>query len=454
MYPELRQVFWYSGVYLQPQHFQALDLHHSYMLSRNRQLSQPWNFGVINLEIDIEKLCGSTIEIESLQVILPSGDYLEYPGNCVIPPINFNSSLHKNKTHLTFWLALRRFDPSYSNVGDKPNNRWKNMSDEEMMKDVYSNGPECSISQIVYNAQIICEDEKNTMIDCEFLPLLRVSIINNSISLDKFFCPPLLEPRGSQSFIKLLESIYIDLKNRGTQLEEYNDAKRFDKLRNEYFNRLIAICSLKRNMALFSHYYSSHNIHPWVIYGVLLQLIGELSVLSNVDFDNSLIGGEAQYPLLYDHYNIHECFSKVQITLKKILNGICLDINTYAKLKRGEHGIFYAEAENIDWDKFNIIFLSIYSEQSPFDAPPDSSTLKLSSSNEIKKLIKHALPGISMSNVDSIPVGIPHKDKSFYFKVNKESLMINRSIDKSEIAFYWSESPDDLQVQLICMEEK
>ncbi|MBE0719186.1 type VI secretion system baseplate subunit TssK, partial [Escherichia coli] len=78
MYNEQKQIYWYSGLYLQPQHFQSIDLHHSYMLAQHIARAQPWNFGCYECEIDHGALNESILKINKLKAILPSGYYLEY----------------------------------------------------------------------------------------------------------------------------------------------------------------------------------------------------------------------------------------------------------------------------------------------------------------------------------------------------------------------------------------
>jgi predicted component of type VI protein secretion system len=59
MYSEQQQIYWHSGLYLQPQHFQSLDLHHEWQLAQRIQLAQPYNHGLIEVEINkAGRLCG------------------------------------------------------------------------------------------------------------------------------------------------------------------------------------------------------------------------------------------------------------------------------------------------------------------------------------------------------------------------------------------------------------
>ncbi len=52
MQEEEQLIYWYSGLYLQPQHFQSIDLHHSLSHACQKQgLSQPYYQGYYECHI-------------------------------------------------------------------------------------------------------------------------------------------------------------------------------------------------------------------------------------------------------------------------------------------------------------------------------------------------------------------------------------------------------------------
>lgn len=120
MYPEQQQIYWYSGLYLQPQHFQSMDLHHSYMLAQQRQLAQPWNVGVIKCDINQQTLIDFSLNIDKLRVLLPSGDYLEYPGNCYIEPRQFRDAGSSVKNHSQYGLRSAVLIPVIATLATEP----------------------------------------------------------------------------------------------------------------------------------------------------------------------------------------------------------------------------------------------------------------------------------------------------------------------------------------------
>ncbi|MGN7915241.1 type VI secretion system baseplate subunit TssK [Enterobacter sp. 22466] len=449
MYPQLQQIYWYSGVYLQPQHLQSVDLHHNYMLSRQRQLAQPWNVGMIQCDFNPETLVDFTLKIERLQAILPSGDYLEYPGNCALSPRHFRDAWKQIEKPFTLWLALRRFDPGHANVGDSPNSRWLKPHEEGVMKDVYFNGPECSVSRILYNVQILSDEEKAAVVDCEFLPLIRLRYENDRVVSDSHFCPPLITLNGYPTLKTLLDGLYAELANRAHQFAEY---KRPDQLRDASrgdVTQLLAMRSLNRTLPLLQHYCRTPTMHPWPIYGLLTQLIGELSSFSErCSFNGEW---EAEEPLLpYDHFSLCASFSSARKFIIALLNNLTLENNTWITLNPDEQRVFRGDLQSMPWNNTGSVLLMLRSEKLAVERI-DSSSFKIAPDATVLTLIQHALPGVTATLLNPTPRGVPHRQDAFYFRLNQQDSLWKQVEKQKNMAFYWDDAPADLQVQAIFM---
>lgn len=453
MYPELQQIYWYSGVYLQPQHLQSVDLHHSYMLSRQRQLAQPWNVGIIECDFNQDTLVDFSLNITRLQAILPSGDYLEYPGNCMLPSRQLRGVWKQLEKPCTLWLALRRFDPGHANVGDSPNSRWLNLHEEGVMKDVYFTGPECSVSRILYNVQILTDEEKESVVDCEFLPLLRLCYENDRVRVDAEFCPPVVTLTGSSALKGLLDGIYAELANRAHQFAEYKRPEQTKSSSRIDTIPLLAMRSLNRALPLFHHYYRAPGIHPWPIYGLLAQLIGELSSFSEQCSFDGIWTGEERALLPYDHFNLYACFTSVRRVLTALLNTLMLEDNTWIVLTADEQHIFHGDLRALPWQQAEKIVLLLRSETLATVEHIEGTGFKISSASTIAALIQHALPGIAATLLSPTPRGVPNRKDTFYFLLDRQDALWKRVEQQQEIAFYWDDAPADLQVQIVAMGE-
>lgn len=450
MYPELQQIYWYSGVYLQPQHLQSVDLHHHYMLSRHRQLAQPWNVGLIESVFNPETLVDFTLKIEHLKALLPSGDYLEFPGNCSLQPRQFRQAWKQLEKPLTLWLALRRFDPGHVNVGDSPNSRWFKAPEEGVMKDVYFDGPECSVSRILYNVQILTDSEKEAVVDCEFIPLLRLRYDTDRVIPDASFCPPLVSLGSTPVLKNLLDGLYAELANRAYKLEEYKRPEQSNTAQRGDMTQLLVMRSLNRVLPLLHHYCRTPGMHPWPVYGLLAQLIGELSSFSDRCSFSGEWAGETMRLLPYDHYDLYACFASAKTLLLSLLNNLALEDNVWITFVPTSQRIFIGDLSSLGGQQGDSVLLRLRSEQQ-LPGTTESGGFKVAPGSAIGKLIQHALPGIAATALNPAPRGVPQSKNAVYYQLNQQDELWKKIDQEQSLAFYWDDAPDDLQVQAVFM---
>lgn len=458
MYSEQQQIYWHSGLYLQPQHFQSLDLHYAWLLARQRQLAQPFNTGVAEAVINIDALEDDILSIDRLRFILPGGDYLEYPGNCRIEKRSFHDSWKRRDLPLTFWLVLRRFDPLHPNVtlpekeSDRAGTRWISLGEAPVMKDIYDRSPDTAITRLIYNVQLLTDAEKESAVDCESLPLIRLRHDGERVVCDPAFSPPVIELRGSPALHKLIETLYFELAARAKKLSEFRRAGGAD----ERLTRLLAMRSLNRTLPLLKNFLAARQIHPWQIYNALLQLMGELS---SFDEDCSCLGewrdGTKPAPG-YDHYRLYESFSCLRQTLMALIKGLALEDNLYLRLSN-DGGIFYGRLERAALaQKGGQLLLLLRSAQIKAGEKKFASTdiFKLASQERIEALIQHALPGIPVTRCIDTPQGVPDRSDAAWYLIGRQSELWRQAEESGTLAFYFPDMPDDLDVQLVATERE
>lgn len=60
-------VYWYSGLYLQPQHFQSMDLHQSWQHAQHWRHGKPWQSGIVKAQVNPHALLDFTVEFHALK---------------------------------------------------------------------------------------------------------------------------------------------------------------------------------------------------------------------------------------------------------------------------------------------------------------------------------------------------------------------------------------------------
>ena len=77
------------------------------------------------------------------------------------------------------------------------------------------------------------------------------------------------------------------------------------------------------------------------------------------------------------------------------------------------------------------------------------SVAKLSSQMQIDSLISHALPGIPMEHLQTVPQELPRRGNVLYFAINTHDEQWSDVKKDHNIAFSWDGAPADLQVDLM-----
>ncbi|EHM44281.1 MULTISPECIES: type VI secretion system baseplate subunit TssK [Hafnia] len=461
IYAEQQKVYWYSGLYLQPQHFQSMDLHQEWILAQQRCLAHPYYAGVIDCRINQSVLSDYIIDIESLSVILPHGEHLMYPGNCRVEKRIFRDAWKQKEQTFTLWLALRQFDPAHCNVAiagddrEQTNTRWINAGDESVMKDVYDRGPDASIARIYYNARIVWDQERDNLVDAQCIPLLRLRYDDDGVSIDADFSPPALTLYAMPMLGKVIDDIYYELSHRAKKLEEYKRPERLTRVSggDDQMTQLLAMRSLNRALPMLKHYRDARRVHPWEVYGLLCQLVGELSSFNDACsfLGEWHQGGDALLP--YDHQNLIACFGSAKKAIVALLNGLVLEENTYVTLEHEHHGVYHCALDQpLGQTPVGSILLLLRSALfTKHRASEPTESLKLASRQSLEALIQHALPGIPLKLCQPVPRGVPNRSDSCYWELTRDSDLWKNALQEQSIAFYWPEAPADLQVQIVFM---
>ncbi|MCW6030447.1 type VI secretion system baseplate subunit TssK [Pantoea sp. JK] len=459
MLPEQQAIYWYSGLYLQPQHFQAAELYQGWQHSRHFTLANAWNEGVIDYRLNDDALIDFTAEIKQLRIILPDGTYLEYPGNCQIEKRNFRQAWKYRDRPFALWLALRKFEPQRQNVSmatdDQPAaTRWVNCRDEHMMKDVYHQGPETSVPHITYNLRLMWDEEQQEAVDYQCFPLARFHFDGQSVMHDGDFIPASVTLDGASALRKRIDHLYYELSNRARSLEEFKRTERLvgSEERSESLVQLLVMRSLNRVLPLLALYRQAPRIHPSQVYAQLAQLIGELSSFNDdCNFSGEWSHGDDALRS-YDHQDLAGCFDSVRRVLMALLDSLALEENAYIPLQRDEQEVYCSPLDRQQIEQAEALYLLVRSPQwgANSDISAAVQAMKLASRSTLEALIQHALPGVKLTLCHQPPRGMPKRADSRYLLIECQSELWHRIVVERQLGFFWSQAPTDLQVQLVC----
>ncbi len=453
-----RPLLWHQGLFLQPQHFQLADLYHDSTLIPLQRYLMPCLWGVAKMEISKASLGTGSFLLDSGEFVFPDMTYVVVPDNAVVETRKFEDGWVDGGKPLTVYLGLRKFNYAGENVttlNDRggaagATTRFVSPAAAEEVKDLHENGPAAQVRRLKYTLKILWETEKDYFGDYETIPIAQLERQGEEVVLSSSFIPPSLTVNSTVALEKILREIRDQLSSRGYQLEGYKRDRGVHTA--EFGSRdmvyLLALRSLNRYIPQLFHLTES-NVHPWPVYGLLRQLVGELSSFSERISVMGDAGDGSGELLKYNHTNLRQCFSQAMSVITELLDEITAGPE-YVFALHSDGTYYSSELPPAVFEGRNRFYLVVQTAADPKQTLGTIATgAKLSSRENLPILIVRALPGVGMENLDRPPQELPRRPDALYFQVDSHSDQWLNIVKGNNIALFWDSAPQDLKVELM-----
>jgi len=454
-----RPFFWHQGLFLQPQHFQMQD---RYIQSQTMPLQtylQPYFWGVGDLQIQDAALGNLSLQILEGQFQFPDGSFVSLPDNGIIDPRSFSEDWIEGGKPLGILLGLRKWNPagenvtvlsSLENVSDVAT-RFVTTTEPEEVQDLYQSGTSAQVKRLHYVLKIFWDSEEDELGDYELIPLASLLRQGDTIVRSERFFPPCLSIDAVRPLMTLVTEIRDQLTSRAHLLEAY---KRERGVHTAEFGAqdtifLLALRSLNRYVPLLYHITEARNVHPWEVYGILRQIIGELSSFSEtVNVLGEQEDGSSQVPP-YNHRKLHTCFLSAQKVLLRLLDEITAGPEYILELVYD--GTYYSgELSAAMFDAHNRFYLVLETEQEPSQILQSFTNLaKIGSRESLPLLIARALPGVKVKYLETAPQELPRRPGSLYFQIDHHGELWQQVQKSNQLAVFWDEAPSGIKAELM-----
>lgn len=455
-----RPLFWHQGLFLQPQHFQYADAHHEWAATALDRAIHPNHWGVVELGLNEERLNSGVIEIERGTFLLRDGTHVSIPDNAVVATRDFRADWEADQNAFPVHLGIRRLSGAETNVTVVPDReaatgvqtRFASLADTDPMPDVHQGREEAvQVKTMFYVMRLFWEHELDDAEDYDTLPLLRLVRDGDAIQLDPVFAPPALTMSAVPALLRILREIREQVVGRAHQLEEYKGpSSGTSEFSPKIMRYRFALQVLGRYAPLISHYSESPQVHPWEVYGVLRQLVGELSAFStDMDILGTPVGDNEGMPP-YDHQRAGILFRDARLMVERLLNAITVGPEYIVDLEPTAAGRFEREIPRHFLDRRAALYLALRTE-SMSDSLLDSfsSFAKIAAAHEVDMLVRRALPGLTATYLKVRPESLPQRPNTHYFRLNQNDALWEGVENTRTIAALWDAAPDDLKIELI-----
>jgi type VI secretion system protein ImpJ len=454
-----QSIYWHQGLFLQPQHFQQLEMHQRFGREPFVRMINPFAWGVEQLEISESALGNRMVELRGMRLILPDQTYLEYPGNTVVGARSFDKIWTDPESPLNVYVAIRRFSVSQPNVtvvdsvaqAADVRTRYASLSNPSEVRDLYSGDGLALVPTMMYVAKLVFETELAGLDDHEIILLSRLTLEGDRVRLSAQHVPPAVCLGASVFLGNVVKDVRDDMLGRLRQLEEYKSPKgvNAEDLDANFLMMMQAVQVLNRHVPALTHLLEVGGVHPWHVYGQLRQCVGELSTFSHRFDVYGRLQERDEGLSAYDHESLGACFLKAREIISQLLSEIALGPEFHVVLAL--QGDVYSASIPSDYlGSRHRFYLVLQSELlKDIDIQDLLGVARLAATDVIADLIDHALPGVDLIELSGPPQGLPRRSDAKYFRVEQMSEGWERIEQSGEVSFYWPLAPEGLRVIVV-----
>lgn len=455
----VKPLFWHQGLFLQPHHFQLSDLY-------NRSHTDPWYrfaaphfWGAGSFKIDEAALAGHVFGMVAGEFVFPDHTHVVLGENALIQARSFETAWTDGGRAFNVFLGLKKWHDDNANVtavedaGDlsRVSTRFFSLSAPNEVADLHGDGPKAEVRQMQFLVKIFWETEMDFQGEYQLIPIARLKRHLDDVVVDKEFIPPCLTIAGSDVLAGIVKEIRDQVFSKTRQLEAVKRAKGVHTA--EFGSRdmvyMMALRSLNRYVPLLIHMTGVVQCHPWAVYGLLKQIVGELSSFSaTVSATGELEDGTALMAD-YGHQKLWACFSGARLLITRLLDEITAGPEYIIPLPF-DGTYFTADLPPALFEGSNRFYLVLESQhQAEVIIDAMAGIAKLSARESLPILIAQSLPGIRLSYLETTPQELPRKANALYFRIDHHGKQWEPVPRGNNIALYWDMAPEDLSVELM-----
>jgi type VI secretion system protein ImpJ len=452
-------LFWHPGIYLQPQHLQLLDRFSQGLSAPYQHYLVPGFWGMGAMKIIQEALGTRTFKLAAGEFLFPDGTFVCLPQNAVATTRVFDDAWLEGGKPVTVYLGLKKWNDdgvnvttlsAMENIGSV-HTRFVAMKEPEACPDLHGDGAGGLVKRMHFVLKIFWDNELPQLGDYELIPIARLERFGAEVRLADEFIPPCLTFSAADSLKRLVEEIRDQVSARANQLEEHKSRRgvqtaEFGSRDMVYF---LALRSINRYVPLLFQYTQTGRVHPWHLYGVLRQLVGELSCFSEGVGVLGDAGREGSPLPDYDHGQLWKCFAAAQDMISHLLDDITAGPEYVMRLVHD--GTYYAAAlKPAIFEGRNRFYLAVRADADPkLILHALEHTAKLSSRESLDVLVTQALPGVPLQYLQVPPQELPRRANTLYFAIHHHDEQWETVAKNHSLALFWHNPPEDLTVELM-----
>ncbi|MBC8438460.1 MAG: type VI secretion system baseplate subunit TssK [Deltaproteobacteria bacterium] len=455
-----KPLLWHQGLFLQPHHFQQNETFLKSLLTPHNKYHTPFFWGCGQIIIQDASLSQRLIEIEKCELIFQDGTWVKFPENAKIQHRSFEKLSFdvEGDKPVTVYLGIRKwndFDKNVTSINsnesiDSVGTRYVSSVEPESVKDIHEGGSPVNIRKMDYIVKIFWDHEIDKFNEYLMIPVCQLELKDESVGLSRSYIAPTYVVSGSDILMKILKNLRENMISRCRVFESYKFSQGLTSDFDAHFMpHLLVLSALNRSLPLLNHIIELEGFHPHAVYGVLRQIIGDLSTFTDrINALGQLKDGTFLLPE-YNHEQIFNCFNEAQILLGELLKGISIGGESIFSMTR-ENNYFTARLPAEEFRDSYMYFLVLKSTADSEQIINDMhNIIKIGTPKNIDSMIARALPGVPVKHRLVPPPGMPKRSGSYYFRIDSKHHLWEEIKHSGDISLFWDNAPEDTSIEIV-----
>lgn len=442
-----RPVFWYSGQFLDPQHFQQADSHHYHQRAANLAADRPWPWGAGRLEIDEAALASGLVKVTRADLLFPDGTRaLVEPhrndGNAVIETRELEPIWADRHELLTLRVGLAHLKAKENVAGvlSPPNiaddrlpatsGRYLAAEADEMMADRYalphpslpdSGAP---VRTLYYYLRLFSPEESRSRGDHYHFPLIRLKDQGLGPRPDPNWCPPLINLSADPRMLQAAAAFETRLAALTGHLAPSRPANIYAPAPGGLLTLLSAAAMTLADLRLLL---ARPDAQPWELFGLLSRGLAGMSAALKTEGDMPALSGALKFEPDSPLKSLADLEAHYRRLLSLVLPEIAAEL-PFAVRDDLLVAVLSAEASA----RYLEPLLMLKTDE-PVGEMLAEGRLLAGSPDDVREALIRAVPALPLTPVKA-PAGLPGGSAWRYLKPDRSSAAWKRVLDGGELA--------------------
>lgn len=408
-----RKIAWNEGMLLTPHHLQQWDNYCEDQLVSRFTLFMPYEWGIINLQVNHESINNGFFELIHCQAIMPDGLMVNIPQPEPLPEARPLAKQFETTTeHVDVYLAIPTKRLGSANFqapeGDKKQRvRYSQIASTVVDEIMGENEQQIAFAKANFRLLFTNELEEGYSA-IKIAEIVRTA--TGQLTLSENYIPPALTIGANGWLLNNLRQLIEILITKSTTLGEQR-RQRATSLADFTTSEVAAFWLLHTVNGVIpklTHLLRTRIVHPERLYEALAELVGKLMTFSTTHHPKDIIN--------YDHTNLFGTFSQLMAQIRELLETVIPTRCVAIPLENTRESLYVGRIQDERLLRDAAFFLAVKAqvpESFLIDRVP--RIIKVASRDVIDAVVGSALPGVTLRHASPPPSPIPTRVGFHYF---------------------------------------